>query len=253
MAEWWRAAAAVTQRGGMQQDVSGVRRAEVIHGFTPATELAAAVRALAVESSSGDLRWWQDLVVARVGAGALELLSALAAPGGELPLVLDPSAAAERSLEPGLAAIADTPAARIREGVEHAHGGALPRSRALRSALVRGDAGAVIARALWECWRLTLRPEWPAVELALRVEARDLEASIRRDGVLAALERVGVAHGSASLAVSTPVLALAPSLLEPAAARLTRADVGGWRLTYRASHPQVPGLASGREVPHPAR
>ncbi|MDV3220672.1 hypothetical protein [Intrasporangium sp.] len=237
----------------MQQSGASARSAEVIHGVTPATELAAAVRALAAHSTSAEARWWPELVVSRLGGGALELLSALAAPAGELPLVLDPSAAVGRSLEPGLAAIADTPAPRIRESVERAHGGMLPPSRALRAALGRGDAGAVVARALWECWRLTLRPEWPSLEEALHAEARVTEAAIRRDGALAALERVGLAHGSASLAASSPLLVLAPSFLEPAVARLSHAEDGGWRLTYRAAQPGIFAALRGRVVPHPAR
>lgn len=251
--ESWRAATRVSHGGTMQQSGGRARSAEVIRGVTPATELAAAVRALATHSTSVEARWWPELVVARLGSGALELLSALATPAGELPLVLDPSAAVGRSLEPGLAAIADTPAPRIRESVERAHGGMTPPSRALRAALGRGDAGAVVARALWECWRLTLRPEWPSLGEALHEEARVLEAALRRDGPLAALERVGLAHGSASLAASTPLLVLAPSFLEPAAARLSHAEAGGWRLTYRAFQPGTLVTLRGRVVPRPAR
>lgn len=80
-----------------------------------------------------------------------------------------------------------------------------------------------------------------------------MKAAIRRDGPLTALERVGLTHGSASLAASTPLLVLAPSILEPAAARLSHAEAGGWRLTYRAAHPGVLATLRGRLAPDPAR
>ncbi|MFD7734757.1 DUF5937 family protein [Kitasatospora phosalacinea] len=161
--------------------------ARVRFAVSPLWQLTTGYRLLASGTADPVHRRWLDQVRPRAAAAGLDRrwLAELLPPGtGYVPDFLNPAPATPApTLDEELAAVAATPAERIRADLDHLRhhqGRSGPRARALRA-----DPAAHLPGLLAElriCWETALAPHWPRIRALLDADVFQRAGQLARHG-----------------------------------------------------------------------